>query len=838
MTLSELCTDEERVRYFQRYGYEWIVDSAISIEVVDPDFKLQYINRASAQSMSLTDPYQYYRKPYPFDFNTEPYGEEMVSRISLVLSSKKSGTLESETKDAQGRDVQRRSSIIPVCEEDNGVVFVIIASLDTVNQSQRLFHLENKNSELERSVKKLSSELDATLLALDQKNIKYRLLIEASPFCIHSISQKGLLTSMNSAGLKMLNLKDEKEVIGLPYLDSVCNEDRRRIENYLDRCIKGVASHFEFKTPSGDYFKSCFVPVLGSDESEIMGITEKITEKKLAEKTLRESEEKFRSLAENIQDYIIRYDEQCRHLYQNKAAYDVSGFTQEEFVGKTHRELGFDGKLCDIFEKNIRQVFATKKPAGEIFEWESPQGTVYLDWRVFPEFDISGSVVTALALSRDITEIKRNEDKISHQAQYDSLTDLPNRFLVLDRLERLVEGRVDGEKVAVLFLDLDDFKKINDTLGHEVGDEILICIAERLSKVVRESDTVGRLGGDDFIILLPNIRNTKDINHIINNLIEPFRKPFFINSRSLITTVSIGVAVYPEDGLHASDLLRSADAAMYHAKSQGRNTYSFYREFMNIEISRRLSLEQQLHGALERSEFFVVYQAQTDAVSGEIIGAEALLRWSSPALGDVSPEEFIPIAEQSGLIVPIGYYVMREALCTLRQWQKKMGLNYRISVNLSPRQFQDPGLLDSIVGLLEEYDITASALDLEITEGLLLRGHVNIQESLSSFHHLGVSISMDDFGTGYSSLSYLKKFPFDIIKIDRSFISELSENSGDRELVKAAISMAHGLSIKVIAEGVETPKQKALLQSLKCDYLQGYLISKPVPASELMGELL
>lgn len=500
----------------------------------------------------------------------------------------------------------------------------------------------------------------------------------------------------------------------------------------------------------------------------------------------------------------------------------------EMFMGKSMLDV-LPENAADLFKQNIDSL--SKNHGLKTFEY---QLEVPIGFRVF-EARLSQLPNNQIAaIIRDVTDKKVAEEKILHQAHYDSLTDLPNRFLALDRLaELLVKAQRNNDKVAVLFLDLDDFKKINDTLGHEIGDKLLMESAERLRTALRNEDTVGRLGGDEFIILLKGILDASDTLPITENLLKKFREPFKIDGRELILTVSVGISVYPEDGRTPSQLLRNADAAMYQAKALGRNTYSFFTEAMNIDISRNLNLEEQIRGALERREFEVYYQPQIDVDSGRIIGAEALLRWHNQTLGNVSPVEFIPVAEKTGLIVPIGEFVLKQALSLLSQWQKSYDCRLRMAVNLSPRQFRDPELINFVKNALNEANISASSLELEITEGVLMIGHSYIDEALSALAELGVLLSMDDFGTGYSSLSYLRQYSFDVLKVDRSFISGIADDSADRNLVNAAISMAHSLGMKVVAEGVETEEQMYILEELNCDYVQGFLFSKPLPVKEL-----
>jgi len=452
--------------------------------------------------------------------------------------------------------------------------------------------------------------------------------------------------------------------------------------------------------------------------------------------------------------------------------------------------------------------------------------------------DKQGTATRFIGTHSDITVQKTHEEKILYQAHFDSLTFLPNRFLSLDRLNHACnEAKRKQETIALLFLDLDDFKKVNDSLGHETGDLLLIEAANRLRNVVRSVDTVGRLGGDEFIIILSGLKNAKEAHPIVENLLNQFRDLFIIKKRELMLTATVGVAIYPNDAVDASELLRNADSAMYDAKNSGRNTYSYYTAQMNHCAKRRLSIEEQLHGALSRQEFSVYYQAKIDIDTANIMGAEALLRWNNPALGHVPPDEFIPIAEQTGNIIALGKFVLQHALEQTAFWQKSFNKNFQIAINLSPRQFRDPKLLDFIEQSLKETGISPAKLELEITEGVLLSGHGYVDKVLTGITNLGIKMAMDDFGTGYSSLSYLRTYPFDVLKIDRSFINEINKTVKSKALINAIISMSHALNLKVVAEGIETEQQYAQLKNLHCDYGQGYLFSKPVTALEMSNIL-
>jgi diguanylate cyclase (GGDEF)-like protein/PAS domain S-box-containing protein len=502
----------------------------------------------------------------------------------------------------------------------------------------------------------------------------------------------------------------------------------------------------------------------------------------------------------------------------------------EKFLGKPMLDV-LPTEVAGKFKANIAKVILQQGVVSFEYELEMPHGLVYFEARIsyLPEYN---QIVTII---RDITEQHKTAEVIRHHAYYDTLTLLPNRFLALDRLSQLInEAQRNDQKTAILFLDLDDFKKVNDTLGHEIGDKLLKQSALRLKGVIRKEDTVGRLGGDEFIVLLRGLIDDQNALNVAENLLQAFREPFKIDGRELILTLSIGIALYPDNGKNTSELIRNADTAMYQAKALGRNTYSFFTEEMNVCMLRRLEVEEQMHGALDRNEFEVYYQPQINIKNNSIIGAEALLRWYNPTLGNITPDEFIPIAEHTGLIVPIGNFVVKEALSFLNKWQNTQQKKYRMAINLSPRQFRDSKLINFIKNSLNNANVSPESLELEITEGVLMIGQSYIDDALVNLNKLGIKLSMDDFGTGYSSLSYLRRYAFDVLKIDRSFIDGITRSKADLDLVKATISMAHSLGLTVVAEGVETKEQVELLSSLQCDYLQGYYFSKPIQTEQLI----
>lgn len=419
-------------------------------------------------------------------------------------------------------------------------------------------------------------------------------------------------------------------------------------------------------------------------------------------------------------------------------------------------------------------------------------------------------------------EIAKQEATIKYQAHYDTLTGLPNRLLSLDRLEQFIRnGNRENQRFALLFVDLDDFKKVNDTLGHDIGDLLLIEVSNRLSKHLRAVDTVGRLGGDEFIILLQHIHEPEDATIVVKNILKSFERPFEIQEHQIFSGCSIGVAIYPEDGAAVADILRSADLAMYHAKMQGKQHYARYQSSMSKKLTQRVQIENQLQEALANHEFSVCYQPQIDLVSEKVSGAEALLRWENPTLGSVPTDTFIPIIEQNGMILEIGMFVLTQLFQTLHEW-KEQGITLSISVNLSPKQFEDHNLIPFIKSQLQSLDLSGDQIQIELTEEMMMQATKEAKETISSLKELGIMIAMDNFGTGYASLSYLRRFPFDILKIDRTFITHMLMHKDDRALVDTSIAIAKSLKLKVIAVGVEDARAISYLKERGCSQAQGF----------------
>jgi len=457
----------------------------------------------------------------------------------------------------------------------------------------------------------------------------------------------------------------------------------------------------------------------------------------------------------------------------------------------------------------------------------------------------------AVVILRDMSEHRRMEEKIEFLAHFDSLTHLPNRTLFEQRVETSIHlARNQNESLAILYMDINNFKIINDTLGHSAGDLLLQGVSERLQRVMRASDyisrqggvennrqTVSRHGGDKFCILLMHVHGEGKVIRAAQRILESLSAPFRIHDKEIVVSASIGIALHPTDGEEAEPLLNNAEAAMYHAKTQGRGNYRFYNQSMNAAYAKRLTMEHQLRKALEFGELFLYYQPQIDMRSGHVVGMESLMRWKNPELGFVPPDEFIPLAENTALIMPLGAWALQTACAQNVAWQRQGLPPMRVAVNLSGIQFRQPGLATTVRETLNKTGLHPKYLELELTEGVILRNDDQVMDTLQELKSMGVHLSIDDFGTGYSSLSYLKRFPIDTLKIDRSFVNNITTKKDEAAIASAIIAMAHSLKLNVVAEGIETKEQLELLRSESCDYAQGYLFSPAVPAEKFPDTL-
>ncbi|NOR51825.1 MAG: EAL domain-containing protein [Gammaproteobacteria bacterium] len=461
---------------------------------------------------------------------------------------------------------------------------------------------------------------------------------------------------------------------------------------------------------------------------------------------------------------------------------------------------------------------------------------------VFPKWlsintvkDVRGDPVKYVGIFSDITTLKENEKELEHLAYYDALTKLPNRILFRDRLEQgIYTAKRDAHKLATLLIDLDHFKYVNDTLGHDAGDELLEIVARRLQIFVRESDTVARLGGDEFVIILTEINHPEEASIIAQKIIDNLKKPIEVKGRKVNIGASIGIATYPDDGDKCDLLVKHADLALYKAKDSGRNKYHYFSEELQTAIYDHIAMEDEMLQAIDSEQFTLNYQPKINLASGRVTGMEALVRWNHPEKGYIGPDHFIPFAEQTGLILSLGLWIFETACKQMVEFSAEIDEPLNMAINLSAGQFQQQGLVDNLKDIIERHQLKPEQIELEITESSVM-GEVDVAiATMKEFRDLGLQLAIDDFGTGYSSLSYLKKFPINTLKIDQSFVRDLTIDSEDAAIVKAIISMAESLQLDVVAEGVETVEQLEFLKSNGCGSVQGYLFSKPLPADEFI----
>jgi len=561
---------------------------------------------------------------------------------------------------------------------------------------------------------------------------------------------------------------------------------------------------------------------------------------------LLESERWYRYMVNSSPDIVYMLDANGRFTFLNDRVEPLFGYRKESLIGQHYSALIYledlesarytmnEKRVGDRASRNM-ELRVRHNIESKLLTLEFSSFGIYEESRT----DQPAKYVGTYGVAKDVTEKKKTEQIISYQAYHDLLTGLANRILFKDHLDLALAQAKRGQKMlAVMFLDLDRFKVVNDTLGHVIGDSLLKKVASRLKGCLREGDTLARQGGDEFTLLLPQIDDREDAMRTAEKIIKSFAVPFQIDGHELYVTISIGVALYPMDGESIDTLIKNADIAMYDSKAKGRNRCQLYSSSMNVSFAEKLSIEMEMRKAIERQEFQVFYQPQINVSTGRISGMEALVRWVSPLHGGITPLEFIPLAEETGLILSIGEFVLKSACKQVMLW-KNAGLHPpRMAVNITSRQIEQDGFCDYILQLLQEYHLDGSMLELEVTESTLLKDGEQMIAKLKMLASMGIKIALDDFGTGYSSMSYLQKFPIDTIKIDQSFVRGLPGDPSNVSIVTAICAMAQGLKMNLIAEGVEKSDQLEFLRALNCNEVQGFLFSKPLPGNEITGLLM
>ncbi len=673
-------------------------------------------------------------------------------------------------------------------------------------------------------------------IALRASERKFRMLVEQLPLCVFQKDRQSVYVSCNDLFARRFGLSaaaiaghTDHDFFPAHLADKYRADDKRIMDS-------GHAEEIEEELLDQGQARTVLTlktPVL--DEagrvSGVLGIFSDITERKRTEHRLRQAATVFESSAEGI----VITDPEHNIVAVNRAFCEITGYTEAEALGRNPRLLQSGRHDKDFY----RTLWAALSHYGV---WRGEVWNRRKNGEIYPELltinavlDERGALVNYVGVFSDLSHIKQSEAKLEHMAHYDPLTHLPNRLLIRSRLEHALErARRQGARVAVLCLDLDRFKNINDSLGHPVGDQLLVALARRLGARLRADTTLGRLGGDEFVILLEDLKHTEAAAIVAQDVLRTLEQPFPLGEHEeVFIAASVGISLFPEDASDATQLFRNADAALYQAKEHGRNTYRFYTEALTRAADQRLALESHLRRALERGEFLLHYQPQVAVADGRLIGVEALVRWQHPERGLVPPAQFIPLAEETGLIVPLGEWVLYTACAQMQTWRAQGLAPFTMAVNLSSRQFHQGDLTSLVQTVLATTGLPPSLLELEITESAIMQQGGQAIAILDALKALGVKLSIDDFGTGYSSLAYLKRFAVDTLKIDQSFIRDLEQDRGDQEIAATIIAMARNLKLRALAEGVETEEQLAFLRRHGCAACQGYLFSPPLPAAVL-----
>ncbi|HJU71946.1 MAG TPA: EAL domain-containing protein [Paucimonas sp.] len=670
---------------------------------------------------------------------------------------------------------------------------------------------------------------------------RFRLGMEHATDAIYVVDRAGMrIVDVNQTACTMLGYSREEMLQLSPYQIRVGLSSERLAASYdaiVYSATQQAVTRSALRHKDGTHLQvEVHMRALRSGGRLVMvALIKDLTERLQAQAALRASEERFIATFNQAAVGLAHATVDGRWLRANQKLLQITGFSEEELLGMTVFEVTHYDDVESTRESIQRSL------AGELQNYSLQKryrrkggGYVWVSVSVSLAFDALGAPSYFIVAIEDISLYKRMELELRYSACHDALTDLPNRALLQDRLSQAIVYAHRAQRyVAVMLVDLDRFKNINDSLGHDVGDQVVVEIGRRLGRNTRNGDTVARLGGDEFVVILADIGQEDDVAQLAQQALLALAEPFVVKGQELYPSGSIGISLYPKDGNDGPGLLRSADMAMYQAKERGGNNFQFYAHEMNARVLERLQLDARLRRALDQDEFVLHYQPQVDIATGRIVGVEALVRWQPQDGPMVPPNHFIPVAEETGLIVQIGEWVLRTACAQSREWQRAGLPAIRTAVNLSARQFSRQDIVKLVSQVLQETGCCAGALELEITESVIMKNAAAGAETLARLNEMGVSLSIDDFGTGYSSLSYLHRFPIHTLKIDRSFIGDIVSADDDAPIAKSVILLAHSMHLRVIAEGVETEEQLAFLRKHHCDQIQGYYFSRPVPAAQI-----
>jgi diguanylate cyclase (GGDEF)-like protein/PAS domain S-box-containing protein len=690
--------------------------------------------------------------------------------------------------------------------------------------------------------------------ALRESEARFRALMEQSPVALEIFNADGTLVARNEASVRLwvedpegwsgvrdrYRILDDQslERLGLmPLIEQAFAGKPTNLPVFqYDRSPARVRSGKPVGSIRPPWIRAWLYPVrnAGGEVESVVLTMEDVSERRLAEQRLRQAAEVFRSTAEGVS--ITDLDGTI--LDVNEAFTEITGYTKEEAIGKNPRILRSGRHDRTFYQAMWRSLNETGQWRGEIWN-RRRNGTLFPQLLTISTVrDESDKPTGFVSVFADITSLKRSQERLHHLAHHDPLTDLPNRLLFNEHLRQSIKHASRRRtKLAVVFIDLDRFKHVNDSLGHPVGDKLLKALAIRLTQAVRADDTAARISGDEFVVLLEELASADNAAVAVDKLMDVFKTPFVLAGQEVRITASMGISLFPDDGEEASTLLRNADAAMYRAKDEGRNTYQFYTAELTSAAFEHVFLENALRNALERDEFRLVFQPQIDLTTGGIVGAEALLRWHHPAQGVIPPSRFIPLAEQSGLIRDIGGWVLRSACAQGRDWLDR-GFGFgRIAINVAGPQIQHADFVRVVQEALEQTALPGHCLALEVTEGFVMQRAEESTRQLELLRGLGIEIAIDDFGTGFSSLSYLKQLPVDRLKIDQSFVRDIPKDANDMAISEAVIALGRALNMKVTAEGVETEEQAEFLRAKGCQCAQGYHYDRPLVPAELESRL-
>jgi diguanylate cyclase (GGDEF)-like protein/PAS domain S-box-containing protein len=811
--LTEQRGKDRALRTMNNFLTAIIDTSPIPIYATTPDGIITFWNPAAVKAFGFTRE-EAIGKRAPFV--PEEKRDEAKALRDRVLAGETLTNLDLERRTKDGRTIHINGAAAPLRDETEKITGIVVMCFEA--------------TDAKLAERALNDQLHFT-----------RALIDAIPSPVWFKDPEGRYRVYNRAwdelfgggkdwiGKSVHDLFDDKELAALHHEKDARLFATQSTETYESRAPTAKGESREML-----YNKVSFVDPSGAIAG-LIGVITDVTRYKETERALEASEARFRVLTESTLDVITVIDPDGTILYQSPALKQLVGYDPQETIGKNvfnlvHRDDADSVRtaVARVVESHQSREPAEFRVALKGGGWRTMEslGTNCLD-----NPHIRGLVFN----SRDVTDRKQIQQKIQHLAYHDNLTGLPNRSLLQDRLAHAIQrAERNGKKVAVLFIDLDNFKNINDTLGHDVGDELLRQVSKRLQEAVRVEDTIARQGGDEFIVLLDGIDDNRGASVVAQKILNSLRAPFVLGGSNQHVSGSLGIALYPEDGHDAQTLMKNADTAMFHGKSLGKNTYQYFTAQMNIAVKRRMTLESALRRAVMQKDFVLHYQPQVDLETGRIVAVEGLVRWESEDSGTILPGDFIPLAEEIGLIGEIGEWVLREGCRQMKEW-KDLGLPpKRVALNLSARQFVDKSFVETMVRVLADSGLEGNSLELEITESQVMRQTEGVILLLNKLADMGIHIAIDDFGTGYSSLSYLKRLPIQKLKIDQSFIRDITVDPNDTAITVAIINMARSLDLETIAEGIETAGQLSLLKNKGCRLGQGFYFSEPLSARELL----